>query len=199
MVETGVRTREMFFSSGEALFMEDPFPRGLWGPDAGAWLGVAWGPLSPSAVSKSLSTLSSAAAVSKPLGPKVHTPADGIVPPVAAAGLLGMETVAQREASTQLSVPGAPAPAVPGVGLPLAEAVVLLVPGVTAALSHPVPCLSAVCVVPGVPLLAAGVAVPQDPVRSSPAAVGRVPGEPVEMVRFMLKNSMSFWFPTPQR
>lgn len=67
---------------GVYLFMEDPFPRGLWGPDAGAWLGVAWGPLSPSAVSKSLSTLSSAAAVSKPLGPKVHTPADGIVPAV---------------------------------------------------------------------------------------------------------------------
>lgn len=60
------------------------------------------------------------------------------------ATLPGMGTVAQVEVSTWLNVPAATAPVVPEVCLPLGEAVLLLVSGVRATLSHPVPWLSVV-------------------------------------------------------
>lgn len=248
-------------------------PGGLRGPAAGAWLGVAWGPLSPAAVSGSPSVLPSTDAVSVLVIPKVHTPAAGVVPSmeprncclatgvaswrvsqgrfsetradgpvvpmtflaastgipalsvstlglsawvvvlsllslltialfviellvphiqtpsvvldtplVFEVGLSGTGTVALTEASTQMPVPAAAVPVVPGVCLPLAEAVAVLAPGVGATLSHSVPCPSVVWVGPGVHLLAAGDAVPKDVGVSTPVAavaVGKVLEGPV--------------------
>lgn len=103
----------------------------------------------------------------------LHTRSPSVVldtPLMAEAGLCGVGMVAQMEPSSWLPVPGATTPVAPGVCLPLAEAVVLLVPRVRATLSHPVPCLSIVCIVPGARLLAAGDTVTKDSVMSSPAA-----------------------------
>lgn len=104
------------------------------------------------------------------------------IPPTAEAGLSGIGMVAQLELSTWLTVPAATNPGVPGVCIPLAEAVLLLVSGVRAALSHSSPCLSIVWVVPGAHLLAAGEAVPKDLLTNSLAAdhaLGLGLGEPV--------------------
>lgn len=49
-------------------------PGGLQGPTAGAWLSVAWGPLSPVAASRSPAALPSPDAASM----LVHTPAAGV-------------------------------------------------------------------------------------------------------------------------
>lgn len=92
------------------------------------------------------------------------------IPPTAEVGLSGIGMVAQLELSTWLTVPAAANPGVPWVCIPLAEAVVLLVSGVRATLSHSVPCLSIVWVVPGAHLLAAGEAVPKNLLTSSLAA-----------------------------
>ena len=241
--------------------MEYPLPRHLLGPAAGAWLGVAWGSLCPAGVSRSPSVAPSSDATCMLEGPRVHTPAAGVVlsmeprawglamavasckisctrfsetrvvglmvpmtfpttsravltlsasscglsasvvvislpsslglpesptellvshtqtpsvvldiSPMVEAELSGMGTVVRTELSTRLPVPRAAAPVVPGVCLPSAEAVVFLVPGVRATLWNPVPCLSVIREVAGVHLLAAGVAVPRDATRSSPAA-----------------------------
>lgn len=218
----------MLFSSGEALFMEDPLPLGL---ATRSWLGVIRGPLSSTGMSKSPSVLPSADDISMLVGSKVHSSADpsmesrvcgleinlaswrvshahfsearvdGLLVPITtqsafrtvltlsasslglsasvvvslpaslalalfAAELLvphsqarsvvpdmpliadtrlpGVGMVARTELSTCLPVPAATTPGIPGVCIPLAEAVLLLVPGVRATLPHPVPCLSIV-------------------------------------------------------
>lgn len=106
------------------------------------------------------------------------------IPPTAEAGLSEIGMVAQMELSTWLTVPAATHPGVPGFCIPLAEAVLLLVSGVRATLSHAGPCLSVVWVVLRAHLLAAGEAVPKDLLMSSPAAdvalgLGLGLGEPV--------------------
>lgn len=55
-------------------------PGGRRGPAARSWLGVAWGPLSPVGLSRSPLVLPSIDAISMMVGPKVHTPAAGVVP-----------------------------------------------------------------------------------------------------------------------
>lgn len=92
------------------------------------------------------------------------------IPPTAEAGLSGIGMVAQLELSTWLTAPAATNPGVPGVCIPLAEAVILLVSGVRATLSHSIPCLSIVWVIPGAHLLAAGAAVLKNLLMSSLAA-----------------------------
>lgn len=83
MVETRVRIRELLASSGRALFTEDPLPGSLPGPAAGASLGIAWGPLSPEAMSRSPSVPPPTVAASTLVAPKVHIPVAGLVPSVA--------------------------------------------------------------------------------------------------------------------
>ena len=97
-------------------------------------------------------------------------PVTSDMPLIVAAELSGIGMVAQMELSPWLTLPAAMSPGVPGVCIPLAEAVLLLVPGVRATLSRPVPCLSTVWVFLGVRLLAAGAAVPKDLLTSSLAA-----------------------------
>lgn len=95
------------------------------------------------------------------LVPHIQTPSVVLdTPLIVEVRLSGLGAVAQVEVSTWLNVPAATVPVVPGVCLPLAEAVLLLAPGVRATLCHPVLCPSVVRVVPGVQLLAAGDAVP---------------------------------------
>lgn len=117
------------------------------------------------------------------LVPHTQTPSVAVgTPPIVEAGLSGMGTVALTEPSTRLPVPGAAALVVAEVCLPLAEAALSRVPGVRAALSHPVPCLAIVWVVPGVHPLAATDVLPKGPLTSSPAAgvaVGLVLAGPV--------------------
>lgn len=102
--------------------------------------------LSASAVVTSLpSSLAVDLFATELLVPSIQTPSVVLdTSLVVEATLSGVGTVAQVEVSTWLNVPAATAPVVPGVCLPLAEAVLLLVSGVGATLSHPVPCLSVV-------------------------------------------------------
>lgn len=75
------------------------------------------------------------------LVPHIQTPSVELdTPLIVEVRLSGLGTVAQVEVSTWLNVPAATVPVVPGVCLPLAEAVLLLAPGVRATLSHPVLC-----------------------------------------------------------
>lgn len=89
------------------------------------------------------------------------------IPPTAEAGLSGIGIVAQLECPAWLTVPAGTNPGVPEVCIPLAEAVVWLVFGIRITLSHSVPCLSIVWVVPGAHLLAAGEAVLKNLLTSS--------------------------------
>lgn len=102
--------------------------------------------LSASAVVAFLpSSLALALFATELLVPSIQTPSVVLdTSLIVEATLSGVGTVAQVEVSTWLNVPAATAPVVPGVCLPLAEAVLLLVSGVGATLSHPVPCLSVV-------------------------------------------------------
>lgn len=77
--------------------------------------------------------------------PRIQAPSVVLdTPLIVEVRLSGLGTVVQVEVSTWLNVPAATVPVVPGVCLPLAEAVLLLAPGVRATLSHPVLCPSAV-------------------------------------------------------
>lgn len=65
---------------GVYLIMEDLLPMGIADPAAGAWLGVAWGSLSPTGMSRSPLVASCLDAISMLLGPGVHTLAAGVLP-----------------------------------------------------------------------------------------------------------------------
>lgn len=68
---------------GAHLFTEDSLPGDLRVLAAGARLGVAWGPLVPAVMCISPPVLSSIDAVSVLGSSESHTPASGLVPPVA--------------------------------------------------------------------------------------------------------------------
>lgn len=129
------------------------------------------GPSASVAVSV-LSSLGLPVFATEPLVSHTQIPSVALdTPRMVEARLSGMGTVvAQTELSPWLAVPTATATVVPGVCLPSADALVLLVPGGRATLSHPVPCLSTVWVVPEVCLLAAGDAVSEDLMMRSPVA-----------------------------
>lgn len=80
----------------------------------------------------------------------------------------GTGTVVQAEVAPWLPVSAAPASAAAGLCFP--SAALMLLPGVRAPLSRPVPCSSGARVIPGPRLVASGNAVPEDLLTSSPAA-----------------------------
>lgn len=86
------------------LIMEDPLPKGLIDPAAGAWPGVAWGSLSPAGMSRSPLVAPSSDAISMLVGLRVHTLAAGVVPSVELR-TWGLETVVAscRISSTHFS------------------------------------------------------------------------------------------------